>query len=207
MFVPTIVYGGFKFATIASGVNHACALTPSHDALCWGNESGPANSATAPGRTGWLQRSSGGGLSFQSIAAVTRGRAGCPPRARRIAGERFRASGPSVTPHGYDSAPVFVSLAVGSFHACALTGDGIAYCWGDNQFGQLGDSTTVSRTDPTPVVGGMKFKSIAPESRTPAASPPTARWRAGVLNLAGELGDKTTVTRSVPRFVVLGVTP
>jgi alpha-tubulin suppressor-like RCC1 family protein len=112
-----------------------------------------------------------------------------------------------VTPHGYDAAPVFVSLAVGSFHACALTGDGSAYCWGNNQFGQLGDSTTVSRTDPTRVVGGMKFKSIAAGVAHTCGITTDGSVACWGLNLAGELGDKTTATRSVPRFVVLGVTP
>ena len=37
------------------------------------------------------------------------------------------------------SPPAFVALAAGSTHFCALTADGNVYCWGDNEFSQIGD--------------------------------------------------------------------
>jgi alpha-tubulin suppressor-like RCC1 family protein len=37
----------------------------------------------------------------------------------------------------------FVQLALGVQHACALTADGRAFCWGNNNYGQLGATTTV----------------------------------------------------------------
>ena len=48
-------------------------------------------------------------------------------------------------------------LSAGSEHACALLDDGTAACWGNNQFGQLGDSTFIARTAPVPVtnLGGV----------------------------------------------------
>ncbi len=43
-------------------------------------------------------------------------------------------------------------MAVGKFHACALTRDGSLWCWGDNQFGEVGDTTTTSNTIPERVL-------------------------------------------------------
>ncbi len=42
-------------------------------------------------------------------------------------------------------------LAAGCEHNCALQEDGELLCWGNNEHGQLGDGTTVSRATPRPV--------------------------------------------------------
>src|SRR5512132_4088985 len=65
----------------------------------------------------------------------------------------------------------FVAVSAGREHTCALVADGTAYCWGSNEFGQLGvadDSTTCLRDSrpvacervPVAVVGGLKFRKI-----------------------------------------------
>jgi alpha-tubulin suppressor-like RCC1 family protein len=48
----------------------------------------------------------------------------------------------------------FVRLAAGRAHTCGLTPDGQAYCWGENESGQLGDSTTTDRLTATAVRQG-----------------------------------------------------
>lgn len=45
------------------------------------------------------------------------------------------------------------SLAVSGVHACALDGHGGVRCWGNNDYGQLGDGTTERRLTPVPVNG------------------------------------------------------
>ena len=42
-----------------------------------------------------------------------------------------------------------ISLSVGGYHACAILDDGSVSCWGRNDYGQLGDGTSVSRSTPT----------------------------------------------------------
>jgi alpha-tubulin suppressor-like RCC1 family protein len=38
-----------------------------------------------------------------------------------------------------------VALSVGSFHSCALLDNGNVYCWGYNQFGQVGNGDTLDQ--------------------------------------------------------------
>ena len=46
-------------------------------------------------------------------------------------------------------------LTSGLGHHCALLGDGSVRCWGGNQFGQLGNGTTVDSYLPVSVVGTL----------------------------------------------------
>lgn len=53
---------------------------------------------------------------------------------------------------------MFAILTAGYYHTCGLTASGIAYCWGYNDSGQLGDGTsTADRSLPEPVFGGVLF--------------------------------------------------
>jgi len=59
------------------------------------------------------------------------------------------------------SAPFVVThVVVGGGHACALSTSGVAYCWGDNQIGQLGAPYEVAQKSPVRVGGGHTFTSI-----------------------------------------------
>jgi hypothetical protein len=66
---------------------------------------------------------------------------------------------------------VFAQLDVGSATninglfdggACGVTVDGAAYCWGRNDYGQLGNGTVGVDSDiPVPVAGGLQFQAVA----------------------------------------------
>jgi alpha-tubulin suppressor-like RCC1 family protein len=46
-----------------------------------------------------------------------------------------------------------VSLAAGSDHTCAVTSTGTVKCWGRNDFGAVGEGTSVHVTTPVDVKG------------------------------------------------------
>src|SRR5690606_37292331 len=59
-----------------------------------------------------------------------------------------------------DRAFLALQVAAGASHTCALAEDNRAYCWGKNDYGQLGDGTTVDRSERTPVAGNLRFVQI-----------------------------------------------
>jgi len=52
------------------------------------------------------------------------------------------------------------AVATGAAHSCALGPGGRAFCWGDGQYGQLGNGSRSSSTVPVEVAGGHEFVSI-----------------------------------------------
>ncbi len=57
----------------------------------------------------------------------------------------------------------FGSVSVGSLQnfSCGLTTAGAAYCWGYNDYGQLGNATFTSSTSPVAVAGNLTFSSLS----------------------------------------------
>jgi alpha-tubulin suppressor-like RCC1 family protein len=45
----------------------------------------------------------------------------------------------------------FASLKAGELSTCGVTSDGAAWCWGDNEYGQLGDGSFASSNVPVKV--------------------------------------------------------
>ena len=60
---------------------------------------------------------------------------------------------PQVTFTAFTSVLTFAHVSAGGAHTCGVTTEGVAYCWGWNGFGQLGDGTTTTRTKPVAVAG------------------------------------------------------
>ncbi len=86
----------------------------------------------------------------------------------------------------------------GEYHSVALRGDGIAWSWGGNTSGQLGDGTTTARLLPALVNGltGLAAMS-AGGNHTLALSGDGGVWSWG-SNGYGQLGDGTTTSRLTP---------
>jgi alpha-tubulin suppressor-like RCC1 family protein len=97
-------------------------------------------------------------------------------------------------------------VVAGNSHTCALSPTGTVTCWGDNDFGQLGDGTTTDRLTPTPVTGlPTGIRAIAAGDNQTCALTPTGTVKCWGSNLNGQLGDGTNTNRSTP-VDVTGIT-
>jgi alpha-tubulin suppressor-like RCC1 family protein len=97
------------------------------------------------------------------------------------------------------------AIAGGLRHTCALKG-GQVYCWGDNDYGQLGDETTTDSNTPVLVADGEMGNSGV---TAVAADDHTCALKGGKVycwgrNGYGQLGDGTTTNRTTPTLVADG---
>ena len=100
----------------------------------------------------------------------------------------------------------FVGMAAGRAHTCGLTPEGQAYCWGDNDYGQLGDSTVTDRLTPTAVrQGATRYVQITARGNHTCALTAAGQafcWGKGAY---GQLGyGASGVNRNVPVAVAQG---
>jgi alpha-tubulin suppressor-like RCC1 family protein len=99
----------------------------------------------------------------------------------------------------------FVDITTGSSGAsCGITPAGAAYCWGNNHEGQIGDNTTVAKSTPTLVAGGLVWRSIRAAGNVTCGVTTTDVGYCWGDNTGGALGDGTTTDRRQPEPVTGG---
>ena len=97
-------------------------------------------------------------------------------------------------------------VSAGYRHSLGITLSGIAYAWGRNIHGSLGDNSTTSRSSPVTVVGGITNWSQVAISNHSLGVTSTGIAYAWGYNASGRLGDNSTTNRSSPVTVVGGIT-
>jgi len=95
----------------------------------------------------------------------------------------------------------------GYYRTAAIKTDGTLWTWGYNNFGQLGDNTTVTKSSPvTTITGGTNWKQVAcGQYHTAVIKTDGTLWTWG-YNKYGQLGDNTSVNKSSPVTTVAGGT-
>ena len=94
------------------------------------------------------------------------------------------------------------AIGSGRFHSCALISDGSVYCWGDNENGELGDGTTVSKSIPVRAgtIANATTISAGEYHSCSVLQDGTAQcWGAAAF---GQVGDGTTADASSPVTVI-----
>ena len=168
--VPSAVVGGLVFREIAAGGHHSCGVVSDNAIYCWGrNVTGELGSGDTSGTAQLRPVQVAGDRRFRGLALGYKWTCGLDQDSRAfcwgdgIDGQlgNGRNSG-SLLPDVVVGGLRFSSLSSAQFggHTCGVTTDSVAYCWGSNNYGQLGDGTTTGRSIPTRVSGGFKVLAI-----------------------------------------------
>ncbi|MGH7630515.1 MAG: Ig-like domain-containing protein [Gemmatimonadales bacterium] len=122
-FLPAQISGSRRFSVIAAGDGHACAIgLLDSRADCWGSNA-----------NGQLGTTLGGGATLSASRVA-------------VSGSR-----------------TFATISAGQALTCAVTRTAAGFCWGSNEFGQLGigsDAAQPAPAQPRAVAGGLAFRAI-----------------------------------------------
>ncbi len=168
---PVAVEGGHSFAWVSAGIEHTCGVTASGEAYCWGhNSNGQLGDSSTVGSTtavpvyGGLDFAYVSGRGFDhSCGMTTSDDPYCWGNNNHGQLGDGTSSGRSSIPLRVSYALEYKSIVAGRHsYSCAIASDDVAYCWGHNDYGQLGRGwASVEEVDVTPVSGGLRFVSIS----------------------------------------------
>lgn len=203
------------FLSVDVGSAHACGIVLGDLGYCWGNNA-------------WGQLGSADLLNYAIPVAVDQG----PLDFKQIsAGGTFTcaltddsdtycwglndfgqlgmglATDPRRAPEKVVTSLVFKSVYAGGVHACGLTEDGKAWCWGLSENGQVGNglSSPDPVLSPDSVRGGHTFREIAVGTTHSCGLTSGGDVYCWGLNNHGQLGDGTTENKAVPTLVLGGL--
>jgi alpha-tubulin suppressor-like RCC1 family protein len=212
-----------NWTQVSAGAQHSLGVTADGIAYAWGintgayfsyigalgdgtltNRSSPVS--VIGGITNWAQVSAGGahslGVTASGIAYAwgqdTYGQLG-------TGGYGTIRSSPVTVVGGITN---WAQVSAGRDHSLGLTADGIAYGWGRNVNGQLGDGTTYSSSSPVTVIGGITNWAQVSAGRNHSLGV-TADGIAYAWGYGGKgyLGDGTSyISRPSPVSVIGGIT-
>ena len=214
------ISGGFTWTTLTVGDRHSCGLVGAGIAYCWGdNASGQLGDGTTISRK--LPTRVSGGLAWKAISAgyahtcgvTVSGIAYC--WGSNLEGQIGDGSVGILTARSNPTVVAgllsWASISAGATHSCGITSANLAYCWGGNGYGQLGDGSTASRTAPV-AVSPMSGQVSSTWTSVRAGGSHTCGVTSGTVvacwgaNANGQLGDGSGVLRTSPApVVVIGI--
>jgi len=230
MVAPTMtgVLSGKTINKISLGSNYMCAIASDSKAYCWGiGSSGQiGNNTTTTNNTTPVAVTATGVLSGKTITDISSGYSNvCALDSTGKAycwgqgGQGQLGNGSiansllpvAVTSSGTLAGKTLIKIYSGLNNACAIDTDGALYCWGQNQYGQLGNGLTANLTTPTlvPMTGLLSGKTIldvSPGNYHTCVIASDNQIYCWGHNTSGQLGNGSTTDSLSPVAVdVLGV--
>lgn len=159
--LPIAPMVGNSVYSMTAGANYTCAVNFDGGTFCWGNNSvGQLGNGTMTNSA--IPVAVAGGLQFNSF-----------------------------------------SLTAGTMHICGISFGKVAYCWGGNSFGQLGDGTTTNRAQPVAVAGALPgyYSLSAGGGHTCVVTDSPGPAYCWGNNNFGQLGNGTSTNSPLPVLV------
>ncbi len=157
---PTETMPVARAVAVALGKSHSCALLETGRVKCWGmnthrqlGNEGTVNSNFPVDVEGLMDVKALTAGWAHTCALIRTGGVKCWGNNKNgeLGNGQTIDSGVPVDVRGLPAG--VVAIEAGDDHTCAVTGHAAVTCWGFNQYGQLGDGTTASRSIPVTVPG------------------------------------------------------
>jgi alpha-tubulin suppressor-like RCC1 family protein len=156
---PVAVSGGLRFREMSLSGFHTCGVTPGNVAYCWGdNQAGELGDGTTQDIEP-TPVAVAGGLRFREVTSGTYHT--CGVATGNVAycwgdNSNFQlgnggSGADGLTPGAVAGGLRFRQLSAGGDHTCGVTTGNVAYCWGTNTSGELGNGTTSPSQTPVAV--------------------------------------------------------
>lgn len=167
---PALVVGGHAFRQVSGGAFHSCGVTTDNRAWCWGaNSDGQLGDGTTTQRVRPVAVA--GGRSFRQVDAGYSHTCGVTTDNRAFCwgSNGYGQLGDGTTTGRLTATAVLGNLAFKQVSAasghysftCGVTTNFRAFCWGRNNYGQIGDSSTATRrVRPSLVAGAHPFSQL-----------------------------------------------
>ena len=208
-YVPLKVRGITDATAITAGLEHSCALHESGSTFCWGNNqygrlgNGTNLTSMVPmevaGITDAVAITAG---SRHSCALHQDGTISCWGNnefGQLGNGQRTNDSYVPLKVRGITDA---TAITAGLEHSCALHESGSTFCWGNNQYGRLGNGTNLTSMVPMEVAGITDAVAITAGSRHSCALHQDGTISCWGNNTRGQLGNGSKDDSSVPKQVL-----
>ena len=197
---PVQVGTGTNWVDVDAGGLHACARRSDDSLWCWGDntfsqlglgDDEPRSGPTRVGTATWIQVSTG------TVHTCARrpddstwcwgnndsGQLGTGPTSPRMTPTRV-----------IGLTDRFAMVSAGNQHTCATTSDGIAYCWGWNEDGQLGRGRPGDTNSPIRVDTTATWLSVSAGGQTCGIQSDGSLWCWGL----GAVGFDTVIPQYIP---------
>jgi alpha-tubulin suppressor-like RCC1 family protein len=200
--LPVTVDAGTSYVAVSTGGNTSCAIASGGQLKCWGyNGYGSIGDNTTANRT--IPIAVNVGTLYKQVS--TSGNTTCGITSADVlkcwGNNQYAQLGDGTTvqkmiPTVIDSGVLYkkiVSSHISSFYTCGLTTANKIKCWGDNQFGQLGDGTTTTRSLPVAINASKNYVDLSVGYvHSCAIEELTGQLYCWGKNEFGQLGDYTT---------------
>jgi alpha-tubulin suppressor-like RCC1 family protein len=211
---PVPVTTTLRFKRISAGAHHTCAIGSDDVVYCWGynkfgqNGDGTTNTGIEPVAVTGRLRADQISAGHWHTCAVAGEAAYC--WGRNDSGQLGTgiAALIGLEPAVVRGAVRFQQVSAGAGHTCGVSRDGTAYCWGSNEYGELGDGSVfrdglVGSSAPSPARIETVSQISAGVSYTCAVRAATANVSCWGRGLLGQLGIGETRDHYIPQPVHL----